>query len=146
MTDLMSSPEGVIECLYAAITFQAGQKPNYNLMNALFHPDGRVTPPASDTGDERKSMSVKEFVRHFDSRIQDLIPVGGSEKQIDSMTVKFKGIAHVFSIYHFYAGDSAEPLARGVNSFQLIFENGRWWILSLTWDRAAAGEMLPAFS
>ena len=49
MSDFLSTPEGVVVCLYAAISFQPGQEPNYNLMNALFHPQARITPPATDS-------------------------------------------------------------------------------------------------
>ncbi len=142
MSDFLSTPEGVVECLYAAISFEPGQKPNYSLMYTLFHRDARITPPASDTGDEIKILSVEEFIEHFDNRIQDIISTGGREEQVSGKTDLFHKVAHVFSIYRFMLVGSSEALACGVNSFQLVHEHGRWWILSLTWDRAQPGEQI----
>lgn len=142
MSDFLSTPEGVVECLYAAISFQPGQRPNYNLVFTLFHPNAHVTPPADDTGGTIKALSVQEFIEHFDDRIEDIISIGGREEQIDCKSEKFHSVSHVFSSYRFFLLNKEEPIARGVNSFQLVFENGRWWILSLAWDRAQAGESI----
>ncbi len=146
MSDFLSTPEGVVVCLYAAISFQPGQKPNYNLLNTLFHPQARIAPPATDTGGVLKSMGVEEFFDYFDSRIQDIISVGGREEQVSYKTFIFHNFAHIFSAYQFILFDSEKPLARGVNSLQLVHENGRWWILSLTWDRTEPGEELPSLA
>lgn len=140
--DVLSTPEGVVECLYAAISFEPGQKPNYNLLHALFLPNAHVSPPPADTGGVLKSMCIKEFIEHFDKRIEDIRSTGGRESQVSCKTEVFNNVAHVFSAYHFTLVGESEPIARGVNSFQLVYENGRWWILSLTWDRAQPGEDL----
>ena len=142
MSDFLSSPEGVVECLYAAISFEPGQNPNYSLMYTLFHRNARITPPASDTGGEIKVLTVEEFIEHFDTRIQDIISTGGREEQVSGKTDLFHKVAHVFSIYRFMLVGKSEPLACGINSFQLVHEHGRWWILSLTWDRAEPGERI----
>lgn len=141
-SDFLSSPEGVVECLYAAISFEPERKPNYSLMYTLFHPTARITPPSSDTGGKLKSLTVEEFIEHFDTRIRDILSTGGREEQVSGKTDVFHKIAHVLSIYRFMLVGSSEPLACGVNSFQLVHEQGRWWILSLTWDRAEPGEMI----
>lgn len=146
MSDILGTPEGVVECLYAAISFQPGQKPNYNLVHSLFHPGAHVSPPASDTGGALKAMSVEEFIEYFDNRIADIIPTGGREEQIRCRTETFHKVAHVFSSYRFMLEGNEESIARGVNSFQLVYENGRWWIVSLIWDRAELGEEIELFN
>jgi len=140
MSDLLASPDKLVECFYASISFAPGQKPNYSLIYTLFHPHGRVMPPATDTGGSLKSMSVEEFIEYFDERIKDIIETGATEEQTSCKTNIFINVAQVFSAYQFTLTGSAEPLARGVNSIQLVFETGRWWISSLTWDRAQPGE------
>lgn len=142
MSDFLSTPEGVVECLYAAISFEPGQNPNYSLVYTLFHSNAHITPPATDTGGSLRALSVAEFIEHFDGRIQDIISTGGREEQTSSQTVMFHKVAHVFSAYKFMLHGNDEPIALGVNSFQLVYENGRWWIMSLTWDRAVAGEQI----
>jgi hypothetical protein len=34
------------------------------------------------------------------------------------------------------------PYSRGINSFQLISSGGRWWIVSILWDRERADVVL----
>ncbi|MBA3994419.1 MAG: hypothetical protein C0469_12895, partial [Cyanobacteria bacterium DS2.3.42] len=110
MSDFLSSPEGVVDCLYAAISFEPKQKPNYSLMYTLFHRNARITPPSSDTGGELKALAVEEFIEHFDTRIQDILSTGGREEQVSGKTDVFHKIAHVLSIYRFMLVGSSEPL------------------------------------
>lgn len=139
MSDLLGSPDGVVECFYASLSFSAGQTPNYNLMHSLFHKEARIIPPASDTGGKLRSMSVEEFIEYFDERIKDLVSSGGREEQTAYKTNMFHTVAHVFSAYRFMKVGAEEPLARGINSLQLVYETGRWWIINLIWDRAQSG-------
>ena len=48
---------------------------------------------------------------------------------------RFGGLAHVLSAYETRQSQGArEPFARGVNSLQLVKEQGDWKVLSLFWD------------
>lgn len=40
--------------------------------------------------------------------------------------------------------DSEQSLGRGVNSFQLVYGDGRWWIASVAWDEENGAGPLPA--
>ncbi|MBA3859292.1 MAG: hypothetical protein C0507_20505 [Cyanobacteria bacterium PR.3.49] len=140
MSDLLGSPDGVIECFYASLSFSAGQTPNYNLMHSLFHKDARIIPPATDTGGKLQSMSVEEFIEYFDERIKDLVAFGGREEQTSCKTSIFHTVAHVFSAYRFMKVGTEQPIARGINSLHLVYETGRWWIINLIWDRAQRRE------
>ena len=43
-------------------------------------------------------------------------------------------IAHAFSTYESYRSENdAEPFARGINSFQLMHDGDRWWVVSIFW-------------
>ena len=54
------------------------------------------------------------------------------------MTERWADIAHVFSTYNSYrtAADmeAGTTFQRGINSFQLIFDGERWWIVSIMWE------------
>jgi hypothetical protein len=84
-------------------------------------------------------MTAAPFVDHFRQRLEQsgAITSGGKEEEIWRRVALFNRIAVVLSGYHFYLPDSPEPVARGVNSFQLVHNQNRWWILALTWNRAA---------
>ncbi len=136
--------DGVIDGMYQSVSFGPAAGPDYELMRLLFHPQGRITPPKEDTNGSILSMNVGEFITRFDSMLnaEGIIETGGREVEVERKTSIFKRTAHVLSSYEFYVDD--EPVARGVNSFQLVQDADRWWILHLTWDRAIKGEPLPS--
>ncbi|MBC7997359.1 MAG: hypothetical protein IAF58_05430 [Leptolyngbya sp.] len=138
----LSSIEDVISGLYEAVSFNANEKPNHPLLRLLFHLQARITPPKEDIGGIVRSLDVEQFITHFAGRTKDIADIGGKELEQERRIVKFGRVAQVFSSYHFYALNSEIPIARGVNSIQLVNEYSRWWILSLTYDRAAAGAPL----
>jgi hypothetical protein len=46
----------------------------------------------------------------------------------------FRDIAHVLVLYEAIAPAMSRPPQQGVDSFQLIRKDGRWWIVSITND------------
>ena len=70
---------------------------------------------------------------------------GFFETEIGRVTEEFGLIAHAFSAYESKrsAGD-AEPFARGINSFQLMNDGGRWWVVSIFWQSEGASNPIPA--
>jgi hypothetical protein len=60
------------------------------------------------------------------------------------MTEEFGHIAHVFSTYASFANaDDPEPFARGINSFQLMHDGERWWIVTLYWENESPEQPIP---
>lgn len=137
--------DGVIKGLYQSVSFGPSAGPDYELMRLLFHPQGRITPPKEDTNGSILSMNVGEFITTFDNMLnaEGIIETGGREVELERRTFMYKRTAHVLSSYKFFLADK-EPVARGVNSFQLVQEVDRWWILHLTWDRAEKGEPMAS--
>ena len=37
----------------------------------------------------------------------------------------------------------AEPFARGVNSIQLVRQDGRWWVVTILWDVERPDQPIP---
>ena len=37
----------------------------------------------------------------------------------------------------------AEPFARGINSFQLMNDGTRWWVVSIMWDSERPDNPIP---
>ncbi len=144
MTKELTTINGIVAALYDAVSFESGGEPNYQLLRSLFHADGRVIPPIEDTGSILNPLTVDEFIKKFHSTLQaeGLLAIGGIEAEIARRTISFGRVVHVASSYNFTLVGSEKPLARGVNMMQLVFYGERWWILSLTWDRAKTHEAL----
>lgn len=68
----------------------------------------------------------------------EYIPIGLSpkedfyEKELKRTVSKYGNIAQVWSAFEIRTDPNTESNARGLNSVQLHYENGRWWIDSWT--------------
>ncbi len=68
----------------------------------------------------------------------EYIPIGLSpkkdfyEKELKRKVSKYGNIAQVWSAFEIRADPNTESNSRGLNSVQLHYENGRWWIDSWT--------------
>jgi len=68
----------------------------------------------------------------------EYIPIGLSpkadfhEKELKRRVSKYGNIAQVWSAFEIRTDPNVESEIRGLNSIQLHFENGRWWIDSWT--------------
>ena len=90
-------------------------------------------------------FSVDGFVEDFVTFIEqsDVESTGFTERILDMQTFEWGDIAHVLVLFDSnIPGDGREPRA-GVDSFQLIKRDGRWWIASITNERPATDRPLP---
>lgn len=66
------------------------------------------------------------------------------EREIARRVERFGNIAHVFSTYESRVGsEDSDPVARGINSVQVVLSRDRWWIAHLVWDVASPGNPIP---
>ena len=70
------------------------------------------------------------------------------ESEVMRKTFRFGDMVAAFSTYEARNKPDEAPIARGINSIQLVFNEGRWWILSVMWDNETKenpvpGEFLP---
>ena len=119
----LETPEGLIEEIYELVTFPAGTTPDWDEVRDLFIPEAVVVLRTSREGST--VFSVDGFVI------------------LDMQTFEWGDIAHVLVLFDSdIPGDGREPRA-GVDSFQLIKRDGRWWIASITNERPSADRPLP---
>ena len=69
--------------------------------------------------------------------------IGYVERGVKQRVDTLGHIAHVLSTYQATKGNDPHPYTRGLNSFQLIQSEGRWWIVSVTWERERDNITLP---
>jgi hypothetical protein len=69
---------------------------------------------------------------------------GFFEKEIARRTEQFGHIAHVWSTYESrHQADDPEPFMRGINSIQLIYDDTRWWIITIYWEHEGVDSPIP---
>ena len=67
---------------------------------------------------------------------------GFLEEQLEVRVDEYNGIAQVFQVYHCKTLNGAYE-AKGVNSYQLVYGQNRWWIASLMWASDENGVEVP---
>ena len=68
---------------------------------------------------------------------------GFFEEELARKTEIFGGIAQIFSAYQFRFKPDGPVIQRGVNSIQLVFRNGRWFITQIFWQDETEEFPLP---
>lgn len=139
--------DGIIGALYESVCFLPGRKPNYERLRSLFFQGGHLLPPRGTDESSVTLLDVEEFIarssRYVDTT--DFGKKGFQEKEIARHTESFGNIVHVFSTYESrYSSSDPSPIARGINSIQLVYDQNRWWVLSIAWDVERPDSPLPS--
>ncbi len=111
-------------------------------------------PPSQGSGvagDERVTGGSKIAPQILDveayiARVEPYFEKNGFfEKEIARRTEQFGHIAHVWSTYESrHREDDPEPFMRGINSIQLLYDDKRWWIVTIYWQHESRGDPIPA--
>ncbi len=87
------------------------------------------------------SWSVDEFIR-------DAGAVFAKEPFYENAIVnrpdRYGNVTQVLSSYESHRSPGDKPFERGVNSFQLLNDGRRWWVVSIFWDSERPDNPLPA--
>ena len=137
------SLDAVMKAFYESLTFPEGKGPDWvrykNLFASSAVPCNRTTPGAELV------TNLEGFLDNFGGRIQSGVIKAFYEGEISRTTETFGRLAQVFSTYE-KGLNTADPakFVRGINSLQLTFRDGRWWIVSISWEDETPGNPLPA--
>lgn len=144
----VATPESTVLAAYSAINRAPGAPFQWDRFRSLFLPGARLIPNTEQTQGTFTTHTVESFIEWIDRGWRPVIGTerdrGFAESQVASVAERFGDVAHVFSTYqkHFW-GDST-ILGRGINSFQLVWKDGRWWITALAWDEETGAGPVPA--
>jgi len=124
--------DALIKALYEVISFDEGGEPDWERMRSLFSPHARITRVTPEGTDYLDVATFQELAK-------EVLDLGTYTRFFEVEVLRderrFGGLAHVLSAYETkQSPTAAEPFARGVNSLQLIREQGHWKVLSLFWD------------
>lgn len=140
----VTSMDAIIKAVYDVISGDAGQKRDWNRFRSLFHPGGRLI----GTGKNPKTGAVGARAVTPDDYIQRNEPYmdkeGFFEKETARHTDVYGSIAQVFSTYaSFHKPDDKTPFERGINSFQLLNDGKRWWVMTIYWQSETPENPIP---
>jgi hypothetical protein len=138
----VKSIDGLMHAAYDAISGPAGPR-DWNRFRSLFLPQARFTEVGKgpDGAVYIISWGVDEFVRDGSAVFAK---EAFYENGIVNQPETFGGMTHVLSSYESHHAPGDKPFTRGVNSFQLLNDGKRFWIVSIFWDSERADNPLPA--
>lgn len=138
-----ASAEELVRGLYDAVTFEAGTTPDWDPVRAMFLDRATVVLRTSRTA--TTVFDVDGFVADFVSFIEsaNVQATGFTERVVRVRPMVFGDIAHVLVLYEASIPGSGRPPQQGVDSFQLIRREGRWWIVSIVNEIPTPDRPLP---
>lgn len=136
------SVDAIVETMYDCISFRHGDIPDWDRLRFLFHPDARLVQVRTDG---IHTLDIGKFVsRYAQAVISGAVPEY-HEREIARRTETFGPIAHVWSTYEStLRQDDPESVRRGINNFQIIRHDSRWWLFTMLWTKEHENRPLPA--
>jgi len=141
----LETDTATIESLFTAVYDGiSGKRPDWDRLRPLFHPDARLIPPAGEENPPT-ALSFDQFQECALKNIASLTPDQGFyEREIAHKAETFGNMAHIWSTYESRRQpDDATPFARGINSFQFVRHDNRWWVLTILWDAERSDNPIP---
>jgi pimeloyl-ACP methyl ester carboxylesterase len=139
----VSSPEAIVKAVYDVISGPAGRPRDWERFRSLFADGARMIPsgprPSGDFGP--RVLDPEGYIRRAEAAFAT---TAFHEKEIARRIESFGHVAHVFSTYEARHDPSDQkPFIRGINSFQLVFDGTRWWVVTIFWEAESETVKIP---
>ncbi len=137
----VKSVDAILAAIYDVISGPAGDR-DWPRFQSLFLPEAHLIV---------NGKNAKGVMRHrviTPAEYQQLAGAsfrkeGFFEHSVHNDVDEFAGIAQVFSTYESRHEKDGKPFERGINSFQLLFDGERWWIVNIMWANESAENPIP---
>lgn len=139
----VSSIDAILAATHDVISGPAGQKRDWDRFRSLFFPGARlIAAGPKKTGEiSARTLTPDEYAKFGEPYFEKN---SFTESELARHTDRFGNIAQIFSTYASrHEAKDAVPFARGINSFQLLFDGMRWWIVTIYWEEESAANPLP---
>ena len=133
----------IISAVYDVISGPVGER-DWDRLRSLFYKDARLIPsgrrPDGTIG--ARTNSMEDFIE----RVKPIfLKEGFYESAASNKVEEFDHMAQVWSVYESRHNKAEkEPFQRGINSFQLINDGKRWWVLTVYWQAEEKGHPIPS--
>jgi hypothetical protein len=139
----VQSIDAIVAAVYDVISGEAGEERDWNRFRALFAEGATLSAVvrAPDGDLRRVIMTPDSYVERSGAQLERN---GFFETEIGRVTERFGSIAHAFSTYESRrTASDPEPFMRGINSFQLMHDGDRWWVVSIFWQAEGPDNPIP---
>ncbi|MGB7070564.1 MAG: hypothetical protein WBD22_13805 [Pyrinomonadaceae bacterium] len=139
----VGSIDAIMRSVYDVISGDAGQPRDWDRFRTLFHKDARLIPTGKnkDGVHGARALTPEDYIERSGPF---LIKEGFHERERARRVEQYGNIAHVFSTYEGFKGSAAKtPFVRGINSFQLLNDGKRWWVMTIYWQAETPDNPIP---
>lgn len=140
----VGSMDAIVKAVYDVISGDAGKPRDWNRFRTLFHKDARLIPTGknAETGlFNARVLSPEDYIK----RVEPVFAKDGFHEREKARRVENYGnIVHIFSTYEaFRTLSDKKPFIRGINSFQLLNDGKRWWVMTIYWQAETPDNPIP---
>lgn len=139
----VASIDGIIAAVYGAISGPAGQPRDWDRFRSLMAPGARLIPtgPGPNGQIGHRVWTVEEYIEAAGPGLEQ---GGFFERELGRAMDRYGPVVHLMSAYDSRrTAEDPEPFARGVNSFQLLNDGTRWWVMSIFWASETPDNPIP---
>lgn len=140
-TIAVKSIDGIVNEVLRMISGEDGKERDWEGFRSLFLPTAQFTVLYQNDSIPVKfeTLNLEEFVRLAGAQYQSH---GFIERELHKRVDEYNGIAQVFQSY--YAKDMQWNYEeKGINSYQLIYLENRWWVVNILWTSDHNGVEIP---
>ena len=134
------SPDSIVREMLDIISAGPGEQRDTAAFRNLFLPSAKFMVNTHSPEKPFQEVSLDQFVKLLRGTQYEK---GFEERELSRKVDEFNGIAQVFQVYEAHGPDGYHE--RGINSFQLIQFEGRWWITSCLWTGESEDNPVPNF-
>jgi hypothetical protein len=138
----VESIDAIIGAVYDVISGPAGAR-DWDRMRSLFIPEARLISVGMGADGQfgKRAMDLEDYIQRAGGYFEQN---GFFEQELTRRTERFEYVAHAFSTYEsLNNADDPEPFSRGINSFQLMNDGQRWWIVTIYWEAETPEKPIP---
>jgi hypothetical protein len=126
---VLKDPNEIVKETQRIISIEKGQKIDTAYFKTLFIPSATFTVVGQEDGQYAyETMTLNDFLVLL---TDDYYSNGYFEQGTGQVLEEYNGMAQI--IQSFEGMDSEGEAGKGVNSYQLVYAEGRWWIANLVW-------------
>jgi len=129
----VESMDSIIKAVYDVISGPAGKR-DMDRMRSLFVPKATLSYVVRNRAGELRYAGgdLDNYIKYSFPYLEQH---GFFEREIHRHADTYANMSQVFSTYESRNNkDDKKPFERGINSFQLLNDGKRWWVVSIYWQ------------
>jgi hypothetical protein len=136
--------DAILAAIYDVISGPKGKPRDWDRMRGLFVPGARLIPCRPKAADGKVAIAILTVEDYIARSGPTLVEKGFVERQVARRVDRFGHLAQVFSTYETRLDGEPGLLGRGINAIHLLWDETRWWVVTIMWDAETPTQPIPA--